>query len=659
MSCNIFKKGLVIGTIFFITGLSILPSINAYKLEFNDNKILQKTNIKLNVLSQPFSILIPHLYLHIKGNNDLRNTLKDILDADINNSRLIKNYHGGNRKIKQFFIQRVTEQLNNNDKPLVIVFVNSNLMLHVEAEIDIYSSTLVDVGYDNIVFETSGGTVEDLKDYILNFWNDEYNLVGLVLIGNLPVAWYSHDEDFLCDLFLMDMDGIWIDENNDGLYDSHVDGEGDTAPDIFIGRIDASKVPDNERGEAEIIKKYLYKIHEFWMGNIPQTDIALTYTDREWSGNGPFEHDIGFLYENYKSMSYPNVNKNDYLNNQLSGHYEFIQLTCHSKSFGHLFDDGGLALSNDVRSALPMALFYWLHCCHACKFTNYNCLGNAYILNTNTPSLAVVGSTKSGLMHDFRYFYEPFGQGYSFGQALQMWLEYKYPYNEYEIADYYGVTILGDPTIKVNKNFRADAHGPYYSLINIPISFSGSATGGIPPYTWFWDFGDGNSSNIKNPKYNYSFSGNYTVTFTIKDSNNNTTGDITWVKIKEFNNPPDPPTVSGPMIGKLGSKLFFNLSSIDVDGDEWVEYLIDWGDEIIDGHLGPYKTGDVITFYHRWFKIGTHCISASAKDPYKGGSERSKPFKITISFPRNRETNNSLFLRLLEKFPLLKQLLFL
>ena len=564
-------------------------------------------------------------------------------------------YVGGDGPRNHVSIQKVTELLNNDGKPLVVVFVSSDLMPHIKDEINVYYSTLIDVGYDVIVLEPSGGTVEELKDQILGYWDNDYNLSGVVLIGNFPAAWYSHDEEFPCDLFLMDMDGTWIDENNDGLYDSHVDGEGDTAPDIFIGRIDASKVPAIGKGETEIIKKYLYKIHEFWMGNITQTNFALTYTDREWSGNGPFEHDIGFLYENYNAMSYPNVNKNDYLKNQLSGPYEFIQLTCHSKSFGHLFDDGGLAWSNNVRSASPMALFYWLHCCHACKFTDYNCLGNAYILNTNTPSLAVLGSTKSGLMHDFRYFYEPFGQGYSFGQALQMWLEYKYPYNGYEIADYYGVTILGDPTIKVYKNFRADAHGPYYSLINEPISLSGSATGGIPPYTWFWDFGDGNSSNKKNPNYNYSMSGNYTVTFNITDSKNNTTSDITWARIKEFNNPPDPPTISGPISGKLGTKLFYDLSSTDVDGDEWVEYLIDWGDEIIDGYLGPYKTGDVITFYHRWFKIGTYYISALAKDPYKGGSEWSKPFKITISFPRNRETYNSLLLWFLEHLCLVRQ----
>ena len=560
-----------------------------------------------------------------------------------------------NRKIESFSIQKVIELLNNDGKPLVIVFVSSDLMPHIEDEINVYYSNLMDVGYDVIVLETSGGSVEELKNQILGYWDNGYNLSGVVLIGNFPAAWYSHDEDFPCDLFLMDMDGKWIDTNDDGLYDSHIDGDGDTAPEIYIGRIDASNVPSNEKGEIGIIKKYLNKVHDFWMDNIPQTDFALTYTDHDWSLCNDIKHDIGYLYENYEVMTYPDVNRNDYLNNRLPASYEFIQLACHSKSFGHLFDNGGLAFCNNIRSAPPMALFYNLYCCHALKFTDYNCLGNAYILNTNSPSLTVVGSTKSGSMLDFRYFYESFGQGSSFGKALQKWFEYQYPYNEFDIAFYYGLTILGDPTLRVHKNYRADAHGPYYELIYIPLQFSGSATGGIPPYTWFWDFGDGNTSIVKNPKHTFNQPGNYTITFTIKDSEDNITSDITWAKIKENNNPPNPPTISGPTSGKIGIKYYFDLVSIDPDGDEWVDYIIDWGIEGDCSGLGPYKSGDVIRCYHKWDKRGTYYISAIASDPYGAQGESSDYLIFTI--PKNRARNNSLFLNLFEQFPILYRII--
>ncbi len=584
------------------------------------------------------------------------NNFLNIQDFDWDSFR---NTYEGNickRKIEPFSVHKITELLNNDDNPLVIVFVNSNLLPQLEDEINVYSSTLVDVGYAAIVFETSGGTVEDLKDHIFYYWDNGFNLVGVVLIGNFPAAWYSHDEDFLCDLFLMDMDGKWIDADNDGLYDSHTDGDGDASPDIFIGRIDASKVPAIEKGKIEIYKKYLNKVHEFWVGNVPQTNFALTYTDREWSDWDALLNDIGYTYENYNAISYPNVNKNDYLNNQLSGPYEFIQLTCHSKSFGHLFDDGGLAFSNSIRSASPMALFYFLHCCHALKFTDYNCLGYAYILNTNTPSLAVIGSTKSELSRDFRYLYEPFGQGFSFGQALIKWFEHHYPYNEHDIANYYGTTILGDPTLKVYKNYRANAHGPYYNELTYPEKFYGSATGGNPPYTWFWDFGDGNTSNLKNPEHNYSSAGNYTVKFTITDSKDNSTSDITWANIKKFNNPPNPPTINGPGSGKVRKKYYFEFVAVDVDGDEWVKYIIDWGDQTIDGTLGPYKTGEVVRFYHRWNEKRMHSISAIAIDLYGNESEWSDPFPINIM--RNKAAFDSNSFRFLDMISSLQRILY-
>ncbi len=35
------------------------------------------------------------------------------------------------------------------------------------------------------------------------------------------------------------------------------------------------------------------------------------------------------------------------------------------------------------------------------------------------------------------------------------------------------------------------------------FSFYGNAYGGTPPYSWHWDFGDGTSSNERNPKHAY------------------------------------------------------------------------------------------------------------------------------------------------------------
>jgi uncharacterized repeat protein (TIGR01451 family) len=50
------------------------------------------------------------------------------------------------------------------------------------------------------------------------------------------------------------------------------------------------------------------------------------------------------------------------------------------------------------------------------------------------------------------------------------------------------------------------------------INFYGKATGGSPPYSYSWDFGDGNSSTEQNTNHHYSAAGNYTVNLTVTDS---------------------------------------------------------------------------------------------------------------------------------------------
>jgi len=64
----------------------------------------------------------------------------------------------------------------------------------------------------------------------------------------------------------------------------------------------------------------------------------------------------------------------------------------------------------------------------------------------------------------------------------------------------------------------ADAHGSYSGVVNDPIQFSGSASGGCGDYTWDWDFGDGSShSSEQNPSHTYTSADDYTATLTVND----------------------------------------------------------------------------------------------------------------------------------------------
>jgi PKD repeat protein len=82
-----------------------------------------------------------------------------------------------------------------------------------------------------------------------------------------------------------------------------------------------------------------------------------------------------------------------------------------------------------------------------------------------------------------------------------------------------------------------DAGGPYSGETGTAIQFSGSATGGAPPYTWAWNFGDGANSTAQNPTHIYTTAGLYTVTLSVTDSASATADDTTTANITQAKEP--------------------------------------------------------------------------------------------------------------------------
>jgi outer membrane protein assembly factor BamB len=103
---------------------------------------------------------------------------------------------------------------------------------------------------------------------------------------------------------------------------------------------------------------------------------------------------------------------------------------------------------------------------------------------------------------------------------------------------------------------RAEANGPYSTGLGYPIFFSGYVYGGIPPYSYVWDFGDGNSSTEKSPSHTYTNVGSYNVTFTVIDCAGNQSSDTTLATIVYLD----------PFITKPVNAIYFmNMKIMDFD----------------------------------------------------------------------------------------------
>jgi len=82
-------------------------------------------------------------------------------------------------------------------------------------------------------------------------------------------------------------------------------------------------------------------------------------------------------------------------------------------------------------------------------------------------------------------------------------------------------------------DFEANAGDDYKGTLGELIDFNVSAWGGVEPYSWNWDFGDGNSSTDQNTTHAYSSGGDYEVLFTVTDDTGAIATDEIEIEIDE------------------------------------------------------------------------------------------------------------------------------
>jgi outer membrane protein assembly factor BamB len=166
---------------------------------------------------------------------------------------------------------------------------------------------------------------------------------------------------------------------------------------------------------------------------------------------------------------------------------------------------------------------------------------------------------------------------------------------------------------------RVEANGPYNGFAYNSLQFYGSIYGGIPPYQHHWDFGDGQTSNEQNPTYNYTATGNYTATFTVTDSQGNSSNDTAPVTIAYA-----PPSVS---ITKPDNSLYILnirtipfpypliIGPITIKVNATQEPLgIDRAEFFIDGKLKA--TDNIVPYEWTWWtpSFSKHTITIIAYD---------------------------------------------
>jgi len=119
----------------------------------------------------------------------------------------------------------------------------------------------------------------------------------------------------------------------------------------------------------------------------------------------------------------------------------------------------------------------------------------------------------------------------------------------------------------------------------------------------------------------------------------------------ESNSPPETPTISGETNGNVREDYEYKLRVIDPDNNP-ISFYIDWGDGFKEW-TPERASGENCYYKHTWLIRGDYTIRCKAKDTL---GEESDWAYLEVTMPKNQQSQNMWFLRWLERFPLLNQI---
>ncbi|MDO8747827.1 MAG: hypothetical protein Q7J72_01775, partial [Candidatus Omnitrophota bacterium] len=439
-----------------------------------------------------------------------------------------------------------TKSDGTTQRDKILVVVNKGIYSSISASITTYKNDLESEDYYVIVAtdeETETETPEQLKDFIKKYYDGTLTsgLTGVVLIGDLPKGTPIYPrkyKKFPDDVFYRD-----------------INGDGMTKPDIWLGRIDASKLTKTGKSEKTSLEDYFRRNHNYRIGkaDLP-SHRGLAYIS---TGRASFNSLEKAGYDSVTEVLPKDSSTSDFKAklNDTNG-YEWIYLAgTHPGYSGHSGvassrvtyfyfrknkDDKGTKLYNTSfygsDKINPKALFYYLSGVYSGMYT-YNDYIAGYCVIGNDYGLAAIVPTGNAafLAEAFarsnKYFYDKLGRDKNrknIGEAFLSQSQYLFEQNENSQAVMSSfTTILGDPTLTIDPPI-ADISEPIIGAINgseHPVTLSGSGhlnndtSATITGYAWRSkddkvSFSDSSSSG---PTASLS-AGEYTVYFKVKDS---------------------------------------------------------------------------------------------------------------------------------------------
>jgi hypothetical protein len=336
----------------------------------------------------------------------------------------------------------------------IAIITDDDLYSSLLNELTQLSQNLQSEGFTVHSHTVNGGTPEDLKTLLQTLYTNN-SIEGALLIGEVPVAWFEIADDFgsygyadfPCDYFFMDLNGTWLDTMNTGnnKYDGH---EGDITPEIYVSRL----YPNGLGTDTLLLKNYFAKDNAFRHDTLLLTQRALVFVDDDWIPWASWwAENVALMYDDTLNYWDAETTRASVYRQKLDTVQTWVSVFAHSWPQGHQFayNNGNsydFYYANEYTSQNPPANFYNFFACSFSRYTSTGNCGGSRAIFTDDYGVGSLGSTKTGSMLDFEYFYEPLGQGANIGEAFRDWFTYitANGLTFDELCWHYGMTLLAD-----------------------------------------------------------------------------------------------------------------------------------------------------------------------------------------------------------------------
>lgn len=342
-----------------------------------------------------------------------------------------------------------------NSKEKVAMLVPNSIYLQLKTRLERYIDDVTE--FDVMIYNGSWSDPSEVRTEIQAI-HSAYNVCGAILVGDIPISYYRTGETpygvrtFPTDLYYMDLDGVWTDDNSDWIFENRSDPEG---VDIWVSRL---KPPESN---ITLLEDYFDKNHLYRSTPIDKHN-ALVFED---AGDpfGPMrvevlktiynETDIVVIYMENETT------KSNYINALKNG-YEALWMSSHGAPTAEFILEPNGTYSHfrwhDAKSIVNGSVFYLLHNCEVGRYDVENYLAGWYIFGNSNGLVALASTTLwESIDHDF-FIYE--NENSYIGKAFLETIKHAdniarndtHPEHKYVIRClYYGAVLIGDPLISI------------------------------------------------------------------------------------------------------------------------------------------------------------------------------------------------------------------